>query len=285
MSTLLYFAGAEAHHHRLVPRRVDAMMFSYLKIWKKNPKINMPGLRKARAQGATCCLDSGAHTFQTHPEFGKYTQTYKRQYFRYLEHYHDQYEFVVELDIDHIIGLEEMYRWRAELRDLGIDNFIPVWHHNQGPEMWLKLCKEYDYVGTQTKIKLVSLGELWANLRIASEHGTKVHGFGLSEPQPICLFFDSLDSTSWLRSARFAILDWFGDMGTKQSWGHMHHDRLAQTKFVKGQKKSFRNMDTNQKLHISIAQWKRYALYLKEQGLGTAGLRDFNGTYNDLARR
>jgi hypothetical protein len=260
------------------------MMFSYLKIWKKNPKINMPGLRKAKALGADCCLDSGAHSFQTHPELGKYAEVYKKQYFKYLQNYGDQYDFVVELDIDHVIGLEEMYRWRGEMDDLGIDNWIPVWHHNQGPEGWREICTKYDYVGTQTKLKLVSLKELWENLRVAASLDTRVHGFGLSEPQPICLFFDSLDSTSWQRGARFGIMDWFDETGRKQSWGYTKHHELGETVFVKGEKKKITEIHADDLMHILIRQWTKYATYLKEYGLGTKGLVQ-NGKNSDDARQ
>jgi len=253
--TILYFAGAEAHWHRFVRFDVPFVMFSWFKNRNKDYKERLRGVDECRRKGIKCVLDSGAHSLQVRPELAINPYDYKERYFRFLEIYHRKFEWVVELDIDPMVGMDRVKEWRKELEDRGIDNFIPVWHGAHGRKEWEELINRYDYVGTQTKLKLVPEKVLWRNLKLAARTNTKVHGFGMSDAKPICLYFTSLDSTSWQRAPKYGVLDWFTG-GQKQSWTHDH----------------FRKIESDTLHGLGIKLWLKYATFLREMGQGPKGL-------------
>lgn len=265
--TRLFFAGAEAHWHRFVKWKVPYVMFSYFKNRRKGAKEPLSGVVECRKAGLTCVLDSGAHSIQVRPELGIDPYEYKEKYFKFLETYHSLFEWVVELDITRLVDKSEVVTWRKEMRDRGINNFIPVWHGDDRVKDWKGMLRNYDYVGTQTKLKKVSTRRLWQNLKLAARNNVKVHGFGMSDAKPICHYFDSLDSTSWQRAPRFGVLDWFSNGGgNKQSMTNVQLKR-------KGKKYERFNKIESDPLHgIGIVIWLKYVRYLESAGPGTKGL-------------
>ena len=52
----------------------------------------------------------------------------------------------LELDIDSVVGYEEVKRLRGRLEKLAGRQCIPVWHRPRGKAEFLRLCDEYSYI-------------------------------------------------------------------------------------------------------------------------------------------
>lgn len=153
-------------------------------------------------KGVDLLLDSGAFTFMVSGakiDWYKYVEDYAAFINKY------QIEKFFELDIDSIIGLQEVERLREKLETLTGRKCIPVWHKSRGIDYWKKMCEEYSYIaigGIVSKEiprgKIASIATSLINM--AHAKGVKVHLLGytpcdiLAENIPL----DSADSTTWI---------------------------------------------------------------------------------------
>ena len=87
-------------------------------------------------------LDSGAFTFFSAGKHIDWSQ-YLTQYIRFINEHDVKYFF--ELDIDDLIGYEEVLKLRERLEGETGKKSIPVWHISRGREAFVKMCEEYGY--------------------------------------------------------------------------------------------------------------------------------------------
>ena len=118
----------------------------------------------------------------------------------------------LRLDIDSVVGLNEVERLRFKLEKLTDKKPIPVWHRNRGKEYFLKMCDNYPYValgGIVTKEvdrKKYETAFPWF-IKTAHEHGAKIHGLGYTTVANLKKYhFNSVDSTAWLYGNRGGYL-------------------------------------------------------------------------------
>lgn len=156
-------------------------------------------------------LDSGAFTFMNNLKKGENVdfEAYLKRYIEFINKYDIKYFF--ELDIDSVVGYEEVKQLRKILEKETNKKCIPVWHKSRGLEEWKKLTKEYDYVaigGIVTKeIKPNEHIIFKPLLEIARKNKCKVHGLGYTNLNGIKKYkFYSVDSTSWKSGNRFGSL-------------------------------------------------------------------------------
>ena len=155
-------------------------------------------------------LDSGAFTFLdsgVKVNWEEYTVKYG-QFVR--KHNIDKF---FEMDIDDIVGYEEVLRLRSILENEAGKQVIPVWHNNRGKEGFISDAKKYPYVAIGG---LVSGGGEYATklrkyfpwfINTAHENGAKIHALGFTSIPALSIYhFDSVDSTSWLAGNRFGFL-------------------------------------------------------------------------------
>ena len=147
-------------------------------------------------------LDSGAFTFMNQ------SKNHDIDWDAYIEEYAD---FINKLDIDSIVGIDEVERLRHKLEKLTGKKAIPVWHVSRGHAYWLKMIKEYDYVaigGIVTKEIRPKQYPIFTQLiKEAHIENCKVHGLGFTNLNGIKKYrFDSVDSTSWLSGNRFGAV-------------------------------------------------------------------------------
>jgi len=160
----------------------------------------------SRINKSEMLLDSGAFTYLNSQKNAKL------DWAGYIERYA---EFIVknkinnffELDIDPIVGYEEVKNMRARLELLTRKKCIPVWHKSRGLEDWIEICKKYDYVsigGIVTKEIKKSQTDIFIHLlKIANQYKCKVHGLGFTTTPKLHKYkFYSVDSTNW-RTSRF----------------------------------------------------------------------------------
>lgn len=164
-------------------------------------------------------LDSGAFTFMNNNAGGVDLNAYLQKYIDFINANDIRYFF--ELDVDSVIGYENVKKMTRELEKGTGKRCIPVWHKSRGLDEWKRLTSEYDYVaigGIVTKeIKKKEYPVFTRLLQIAHKNGCKVHGLGFTYTELLHNYhFDSVDSTSWLSASRFAQIQYFDGKRMKQ---------------------------------------------------------------------
>ena len=157
-------------------------------------------------------LDSGAFTFMSNSKSRTDWDEYVERYADFINR-HDIKHFF-ELDIDVLVGINEVERLRAKLEKLTNKKSIPVWHKFRGKDYWLKMVKDYDYVaigGIVTKeIKPSEYKYFTWLLNEAKKENCKVHGLGITSLVGLTKYpFYSVDSTTWLSGSRFGEIHSF----------------------------------------------------------------------------
>jgi len=174
-------------------------------------------------------VDSGAHSFfsevdEADPTAGmsasvvrkkKKTKVTPDEYFdgyiKWLEAWHEKFDYFVELDIGELVGQEKVLGWRNRLAEKGLmHKCITVYH----PKVitYDEYLKELDnsvsrYIaleGDRRSRKRLPYRQL---IQPAFERGVKVHGFALVKPKLLTdAPFYSVDSSSWKAGSRFGCL-------------------------------------------------------------------------------
>ena len=204
----IYLAGGEGHHRkqRLVERHlVDGkadlkILFSFYYANELTEWI-IPRVKKF-------ILDSGAFTFM----FANGSE--KVDFNDYLTKYIDfinknDVKLFLELDVDSVIGYENVLKLRKRLEMETGKKCIPVWHFSRGKEEFLKMCDEYDYVAFGGLMsdgfsvhELMKVMPWFVNE--AHKRGAKIHGLGFTNLKGLeKIKFDSVDSTAWVSGNRF----------------------------------------------------------------------------------
>ena len=171
-------------------------------------------------------LDSGAFTFLNSKRKVD-IDDYVEGYIKFINQYDVQHFF--ELDIDSVVGYEEVKKIRRKIERRTKKRCIPVWHKSRGIKEFRVMCKKYDYVA----IGGIATGEIEKHEHfllnsfcdLARSYDCKIHGLGFTPPDVKKYRFDSVDSTSWLAGARYGRLYQYADgriRSTKQK-NRMHY--------------------------------------------------------------
>lgn len=150
-------------------------------------------------------LDSGAFTFISSSKGNVDWNRYINKYISFIKENDVKYYF--ELDIDKIVGYEEVKRIRHRLEKETGKKSIPVWHKSRGIDEFKKLVNDYDYIAIGGfAIKDIKRNEyplIKRMVQYAYNSGVKVHGLGFTPSNVSEYKFYSVDSTSWLSCRRF----------------------------------------------------------------------------------
>lgn len=153
-------------------------------------------------------LDSGAFTFMNGVSGKVNWDDYISKYTAFINE--NDIEHYFELDIDAIVGYEEVKRIRARIESETGKKSIPVWHKSRGIDEFKRLVKDYDYIAIGGfAIKHIKQNEypiIRKMVQYAYENGTKVHGLGFTPKEVTKYKFYSVDSTTWLSCRRFGSL-------------------------------------------------------------------------------
>lgn len=153
-------------------------------------------------------LDSGAFTFMNGANGKVNWDDYISKYIAFINE--NDIEHYFELDIDAIVGYEEVKRIRARIESETGKKSIPVWHKSRGIDEFKRLVKDYDYIAIGGfAIKHIKQNEypiIRKMVQYAYESGTKVHGLGFTPKEVTKYKFYSVDSTTWLSCRRFGSL-------------------------------------------------------------------------------
>lgn len=172
-------------------------------------------------------LDSGAFSFMTSKKDGDVDfDEYLTRYINFINDNDIKYFF--ELDIDSIVGIEEVERLRKRLETETGKKCIPVFHKSRGKDYFIRMCQEYDYVAIGGIVTKEIMPSEYKYLKwfidTAHSYGCKIHGLGFTSLRGMYVYkFDSVDSTSWCNGGRFGRLYHFNgrklveiDKGTRR---------------------------------------------------------------------
>lgn len=168
---------------------------------------NNPNILRLIHSPENLLLDSGAYTFlvgkkNTEVDWERYVD----EYAAFINKYNVKLFF--ELDIDNIVGLRNVEKLRDRLEKKTGKKSIPVWHINRGKEYFIKMCKEYPYVGLGgiaiREIPLLRFEQAFPwFINTAHTNNAKIHGLGYTCINNLKKYhFDSVDSTAWLYGNR-----------------------------------------------------------------------------------
>lgn len=158
-------------------------------------------------------LDSGAFTFMSNSKKGNINwKDYIDRYIAFINKNNVKHFF--ELDIDCIVGYENVLRIRKYIEEKTGKKCIPVWHKSRGKDEFLKMCDEYDYVSiggiVSKEIKQTEYPFFTWFINEAHKRGCKIHGLGFTNLKGLEKYkFDSVDSTSWTTGNRFGCVYMF----------------------------------------------------------------------------
>lgn len=147
-------------------------------------------------------LDSGAFTFMVKAHGDVNWDSYIEEYAAFINKWDVQLFF--ELDIDSLVGIQEVERLRTKLESLTGKKPIPVWHKSRGKQYFIDMCKQFDYVAiggivTQEIPRAKYESAFPWFIKTAHDNGAKIHGLGYtSVPNFKKYHFDSVDSTTWI---------------------------------------------------------------------------------------
>lgn len=154
-------------------------------------------------------LDSGAFTFMQNSHIKADWNEYVERYADFINRNNISKFF--ELDIDSVVGYEEVKNLRFKLEKLTDKQVIPVWHKNRGYSEFERLCEEYPYVAiggiVSKEIKPEHYKIFPQMIKTAHKHGAKIHGLGFTNLKLLPKYhFDSVDSTAWTTGNRFGFI-------------------------------------------------------------------------------
>lgn len=195
-------------------------------------------------------LDSGAFTFMQNSKSHTDWDEYVERYAQFINDHNIEYFF--ELDIDSVIGYENVLKLRSRLERMTGRQSIPVWHLPRGKVEFLRMCDEYPYVA----IGGIVSGEIKSNnykhfpwfINEAHKRNTQIHGLGFTNVNKLeVCHFDSVDSTRW-NCARFGRLEYFDEKTIKPI------DRRKEGKRLQGRK-------NNEIIKFTFQEWCKYQEY------------------------
>lgn len=216
---IIYLAGGEGYSH-LADRAIKDLEEEYGEEYKpyllmsyyyagKRAREFISGYDKDRL-----LIDSGAFSFMTGTQISISWDEYARKYAEFINEYDIKY--YIELDIDAVVGYDEVKRLRSLLEDSTRKKCIPVWHKSRGLDEFYRTCHDYDYValgGLVNKHKAYdsSCAKAFNSLtRYAWSCGTRVHALGFTKTKYMQQYnFYSADSTTWLNGIQYGLAYYF----------------------------------------------------------------------------
>ena len=154
-------------------------------------------------------LDSGAFTFMQNSKSHLNWDEYIERYAAFVRRNNVNKFF--ELDIDSVVGYEQVKKYRKRLEKLSGKRCIPVWHKSRGVQEFKRMCDEYDYVAiggiVSKEIRPEHYKILPNMINEAHSRKAKIHGLGFTSLKwlEVCKF-DSVDSTAWTAGNRFGFV-------------------------------------------------------------------------------
>lgn len=220
--------------------------FYYIKPWQI----------KEMHQWKSFLLDNGAFTFMQQAQRKGVNINWNQYMQKYIDFIrHNQIENFFELDIDCIVGYEEVKRIRYRLEKETGRQCIPVWHRSRGLDEFKRLCQKYTYIAIGGfAIKTIMPKEysfIKKLVQLAAQYNTKVHGLDFTPQNVLDYGFYSVDSSSWAAGGRYGGVYYFNGR------------KVIRVPTPKGK----RSVDSKIRDEYSLQEWLKYQRYLNAKGL------------------
>ena len=248
--------GRNAETLCLVKKDMNLLTTFYYLKHKSDSKIK-EFLEKMKKISPSLFLDSGAYTFlneyKTKMGIGKMNpqakvtatkltpQQYFDKYVAFVKKYQQYFEYIVEFDIDALVGYEQVLKWRKELlAEIPAEKLIVVFHTtipNCYAE-WEKWCTSKEPwvlgIGGAAEGNIHRLGYMFKE---ALKYKKKVHGFAMTKNRYVIKYpWFSVDSSSWNIGQRFGTVLYFDpvDLGIHSfNLQRIYKEKGAYNKFLK----------------------------------------------------
>jgi len=214
----IFFSGVESDKYfNIVAKETSTMLMSFHYLQRKGKKF-IQGLLEV-CPNLQLIVDSGAHTFMNKEEYEnkpiEYWEKYLDKYTKWALENKDHVYAIAELDIEGLVGVDTVNRWREEyfkpLEEQGV-TVIYVWHACRDLKDWETMCNKYDYVGISLNEKEAEYDDkkLSTMFNLAKKHLTLVHGFAVTGFDMMCSYpWRSVDSTTWLIGTQYGEINYF----------------------------------------------------------------------------
>lgn len=219
-------------------------------------------------------IDSGAHTFITNLDKFEdkpmeFWEDYIVKYTDWVRANKDYIFACADLDIDVIVGQEQVDEWREKyfepLEAEGVQ-VCYIWHGNRGEDGWEEMCKKYSYTGfSMQNDKDVTVQRLMKRINVAKKYNTRVHGMALTKTEILVRVpFFSADSTTWLVGQQYGELNWFDGRKMKRllkdEWRRNYKTKLIREPFNADWDKLINGMggrgDTYELLRLNVIAYR-----------------------------
>lgn len=275
----VYFAGIEtcSASYNLNIKRGDNIFCTYF--YKNKTDVFLDKISINKGHKGLITIDSGAHSF-----FG-YTgnstaahhnnkvkkempdpNIYFEKYIEWIKTNYDKASYFVELDIQSIVGMEKVWRWRQRYIDEGVmEKIIMVLHSYEGIEsldQMLRMARS-GYIGLEgLRAKKINL-PYTKILKRCIDEGVKVHGFALTDANIASKYpFYSVDSTTWTAPVRYGTIIILENGKLKQvaptKENYLKH-KISPDEFKVNKSKKASTM----KLNFAMNSQRQYEAYLK----------------------
>lgn len=204
-----FLAGGESRHWVLAPPNDTIKPYileSFFYVNKETEKL-LPLF-------GDFMLDSGAFTFMQNNQNHLNWEEYIERYADFINT--NRVDKFFELDIDSVVGYDNVKEYRKKLERLTNKQSIPVWHNNRGKAEYIRMCEEYPYVAIGGLVggKSEYAQKYWKYfpwfINTAHKNHAKVHGLGFTSLLGLEQYhFDSVDSTAWTTGNRFGFMYFF----------------------------------------------------------------------------
>lgn len=202
----VYFAGCGGMMKDILSQKTDEELkeIYLLQTFAKNESWFVPYFKRMK----DVILDSGAFTFMSGGKTKMTWDEYVEKYAYFIKKVGVKH--FIELDIDSIVGYEEVKRLRKKLVFLTNAQPIPVWHKTRGKDEFLHMCDEFSYVALggfaikNWKRKDYKFIPWFINE--AHKRNSEIHGLGFTNTTKLSTFkFDSVDSSTWTMGNRIGV--------------------------------------------------------------------------------
>lgn len=200
-------------------------------------------------------MDSGAFSMMAGKKKDNFDiLDYTKKYGQYVkEHNVEQF---IELDIDHVFGIQKYKDCLHCLQDITGKEPIRVFHLHRGLDYYRELIKKFDRICIGgIAVKDIKPEMFWIFddlLKEAHSNGCKVHGLGIGSCRTIRRFdFDSTDTAGWISAMKFGALYRFN--------GHSVNKYDGSSRCEEGRKISRVFAGTT-----ALNEWTEYSKYVEQ---------------------
>ena len=275
----LFLSGVEPEEHfNIVSNYTKNILLSYYYIRRRG--IDEIEARLKKNRGMKILIDSGAFTFFKDPQYAKksveWWEKYLKNYIKFIQEHRNYIFACVELDIDSIVGSEQVEEWRKKyfypLEESGV-RVIYLYHLDKDLDYFEDMCRKHAYVGfsyVELKNSIDDndlIQETVSNLfDIAKKYKTAIHGFAITGNKMLLNYpFLSADSTTYTMGAQYGNIVYF-DGGAlrhldKDTWKSQYIPKLV----ALGLKEDLLRIENPYELiKANVIGYKKFEEYLRQ---------------------